>query len=198
MIYFKNLSKKEPYILLKEKYDEAIAINQDMVEAISISSFSKELDIVDSRYVNLKIIDNEDFIFFSNYQSPKAKQFESHDQISALIYWSKINVQIRMKAKIMKTPRNFTEQYFLSRDSEKNALAISSNQSNEIDSYKSVESKYMHTLKSADLNQCPDYWGGYKFTPYFFEFWQGHEKRINKRLCYKLIDQNWAKYFVEP
>ena len=56
----------------------------------------------------------------------------------------------------------------------------------------------MHTLKSADLNQCPDYWGGYKFTPYFFEFWQGHEKRINKRLCYKLIDQNWAKYFVEP
>ena len=65
-----------------------------MVEAISISSFSKELDIVDSRYVNLKIVDNEDFIFFSNYQSPKAKQFESHDQISALIYWSKINVQI--------------------------------------------------------------------------------------------------------
>ena len=56
---------------------------------------------------------------FSNYQSPKAKQFESHDQISALIYWSKINVQIRMKAKIMKTSRNFTEQYFLSRDSEK-------------------------------------------------------------------------------
>ena len=85
MIYFKNLSKKEPYILLKKKYDEAIAIDQDMVEAISISSFSKELDIVDSRYVNLKIVDNEDFIFFSNYQSPKAKQFESHDQISALI-----------------------------------------------------------------------------------------------------------------
>ena len=185
MIYFKNLSKKEPYILLKKKYDEAIVINQDMVEAISISSFSKELDIVDSRYVNLKIVDNEDFIFFSNYQSPKAKQFESHDQISALIYWSKINVQIRMKAKIMKTSRNFTEQYFLSRDSEKNALAISSNQSNEIDSYKSVESKYMHTLKSADLNQCPDYWGGYKFTPYFFEFWQGHEKRINKRILLK-------------
>ena len=65
MIYFKNLSKKEPYILLKKKYDEAIVINQDMVEAISISSFSKELDIVDSRYVNLKIVDN-DLIFGSS------------------------------------------------------------------------------------------------------------------------------------
>ena len=198
MIYFKNLSKKEPYILLKKKYDEAIAINQDMVEAISISSFSKELDIVDSRYVNLKIVDNEDFIFFSNYQSPKAKQFESHNQISALIYWSKTNVQIRMRAKIMKTSINFNEQYFLSRDSEKNALAISSNQSSEIESYNAVESKYTHTLKSADLKKCPDYWGGYIFTPYFFEFWQGHEKRINKRICYKLIDQNWTEYFVEP
>ena len=36
---------------------------------------------------------------FSNYQSPKAKQFESHNQISALIYWSKTNIQIRMRAK---------------------------------------------------------------------------------------------------
>ena len=119
MIRFENLSKKKPYILFKKKYDEAIAMDQDMVEAISISSFSKELDIVDSRYVNLKIVDNEDFIFFSNYQSPKAKQFESHNQISALIYWSKTNIQIRMRAKIMKTSINFNEQYFLSRDSEK-------------------------------------------------------------------------------
>ena len=198
MIRFENLSKKKPYILFKKKYDEAIAMDQDMVEAISISSFSKELDIVDSRYVNLKIVDNEDFIFFSNYQSPKAKQFESHNQISALIYWSKTNIQIRMRAKIMKTSINFNEQYFLSRDSEKNALAISSNQSSEIESYNAVESKYMHTLKSADLKKCPDYWGGYIFTPYFFEFWQGHEKRINKRICYKLIDQNWTEYFVEP
>ena len=198
MIRFENLSKKKPYILFKKKYDEAIAMDQDMVEAISISSFSKELDIVDSRYVNLKIVDNEDFIFFSNYQSPKAKQFESHNQISALIYWSKTNVQIRMRAKIMKTSINFNEQYFLSRDSEKNALAISSNQSSEIESYNAVESKYTDTLKSADLKKCPDYWGGYIFTPYFFEFWQGHEKRINKRICYKLIDQNWTEYFVEP
>ena len=58
-----KIYQKKPYILFK-KYDEAIAMDQDMVEAISISSFSKELDIVDSRYVNLKIVDNEDFIFF--------------------------------------------------------------------------------------------------------------------------------------
>ena len=96
----------------------------------------------------------------------------------------------------MKTSINFNEQYFLSRDM-KNALAISSNQSSEIESYNAVESKYTHTLKSADLKKCPDYWGGYIFTPYFFEFWQGHEKRINKkRICYKLIDQNWTEYFL--
>ena len=100
------------------------------------------------------------------YQSPKAKPFESHNQISALIYWSKTNIQIRMRAKIMKTSINFNEQYFLSRDSEKNALAISSNQSSEIESYNAVESKYMHTLKSYDLKKCL-LLGRIHFYPYF-------------------------------
>ena len=60
---------------------------------------------VDSRYVNLKFITNDEFIFFSNYDSPKASAFNSHNQIAALLYWSSINVQIRMKAKIKKTSR---------------------------------------------------------------------------------------------
>ena len=41
-----------------------------------------------SRYVNLKVIDNDDFIFFSNYTSPKARDFHYHEQIAATIYWA--------------------------------------------------------------------------------------------------------------
>ena len=62
---------------------------------------------VEARYVNLKYIDNNEWIFFSNYLSPKANQFESHDQVSILIYWASINTQIRMKAKIFKTSSEF-------------------------------------------------------------------------------------------
>ena len=198
MTQFNNLNQEIPYQLLKEKYDEALNAGQRGIEAISISSFNKEIGEVNSRFVNLKFINNDEFIFFSNYKSPKAIAFNSHNQIAALIYWSSINIQIRMKAKIKKTSNEFNQKYFFDRSEEKNALAISSNQSKEIDSYNQVKENYNKSLKNDDLRKCPEYWGGYSFTPYYFEFWEGHESRINKREVFQKIDSIWKQSILQP
>ena len=198
MIKFSDLNQEIPYLLLKKKYDEAIDAGQKGIEAISISSFNKEMGEVDSRYVNLKFITNDEFIFFSNYNSPKASSFNSLNQIAALVYWPSINVQIRMKAKIKKTSDEYNQKYFFDRLKEKNALAISSNQSKPIDSYKQVEENYNISLKNDDLKKCPEFWGGYSFTPYYFEFWKGHESRLNKREAYEKIDDNWKHLILQP
>ena len=198
MIQFNNLNQAIPYLLLKEKYDEALTAGQRGIEAISISSYNKEIGEVNSRYVNLKFISNDEFIFFSNYDSPKALSFNSHNQIAALLYWPSINVQIRMKAKIKKTSDEFNQKYFFDRSEEKNALAISSSQSKPIDSYNQVKENYNKSLKNDDLKKCPDFWGGYSFTPYYFEFWEGHESRLNKREVYEKSDDSWKHLFLHP
>ena len=198
MIQFNNLNQEIPYQLFKEKYDEAVDAGQKGIEAISISSYNKEKDEVDSRYVNLKFISNDEFIFFSNYNSPKASSFNSHSQIAALVYWPSINVQIRMKAEIKKTSNDYNQKYFFDRSEEKNALAISSNQSKSIDSYNQVKENYNKSLKNDDLKKCPEYWGGFSFTPYHFEFWEGHESRINKREIFEKIDCVWEQSFLQP
>ena len=198
MIEFININKEMPYLLLKKKYDEAVDSDQKAIEAISISSFNKELNEVDSRYVNLKFITNDKFIFFSNYDSPKASSFISHDQIAVLVYWPSINVQIRMRAKIKKTSNEYNQKYFFDRSEEKNALAISSSQSKPIDSYNQVKENYNKSLKKDDLKKCPEFWGGYSFTPYYFEFWEGHESRINKREVFDKIDGVWKHSFLQP
>ena len=113
MIKFNDLNQEIPYLFLKEKYDDAINAGQKSIEAISISSYNKEANQVDSRYVNLKFITNDEFIFFSNYNSPKASAFNSQNQIAALVYWPSINVQIRMRAKIKKTSNDYNQKYFL-------------------------------------------------------------------------------------
>ena len=96
MISFKNSNNEVPFKVFKEKYDQASSLNQRSIEAISISSFSKDSKEVNSRFVNLKFVDNKEFIFFTNYDSPKSKEFKSHGQISALIYWNSINVQLKL------------------------------------------------------------------------------------------------------
>ena len=198
MIKFINICQEKPYLLLKEKYDEAINANQKGIEAISISSYNKEIGEVDSRYVNLKFITNDEFIFFSNYDSPKASAFDSHNQIAALVYWPSINAQIRMKAQIKKTSNEYNQNYFFDRSEEKNALAISSNQSKPIDSYNQVKENYNKSLKNDDLKKCPEFWGGYSFTPYYFEFWEGHESRLNKREAYEKSDDSWNHLILQP
>jgi len=198
MIQFNNLNPEIPYQFLQEKYDEALDAGQRGIEAISISSYNKDISEVDSRYVNLKFISNDEFIFFSNYDSPKASSFTSHSQIAALIYWPSINVQIRMKAKIKKTSNEFNQNYFFDRLEEKNALAISSNQSKLIESYGQVKENYNKSLEIDDLKKCPKHWGGYSFIPYYFEFWEGHESRINKREIFVKTNGIWKHAFLQP
>lgn len=198
MIEFNNLNDESPYLLLKQKYDEALKAGQKNIEAISISSYNKEINEVDSRFVNLKYVNKDQFIFFTNYESPKSVAFKSHNQISAILYWPSINVQIRMKSYVVKTDVRFNKKFFQKRSAKKNALAIASMQSQKISSYEEVIKKYMFTQKTKDLNKCPDYWGGFSFKPYYFEFWEGHEDRINKRKVFEQTDSGWNEFFLEP
>jgi pyridoxamine 5'-phosphate oxidase len=198
MIDFRNLNQELPYMLFKTKYELALNAGQRNIEAISISSFNTHIQEVESRFVNLKFVINDKFIFFSNYKSPKAVSFNSHNQIAALFYWPSINTQIRMKAKIKKTSNDYNQNYFFGRPEEKNALAVSSNQSKPINSYSDVKESYIKSLKNDDLKKCPDYWGGYSFLPYEIEFWEGNEFRLNKRNLYKKDKNTWKHFILEP
>ena len=198
MINFINENSQKPYIIFREKYHEALKKKQPSIEAISISSFSSINSEVDSRFVNLKYLDDEKFIFFTNYDSPKSLQFKSHNQIAVNIYWQNINLQIRIKAHIKKTSKKYNNRYFSKRSIEKNALAISSSQSQVINSYEEVRTNYKNILENNNLVDCPKYWGGYSFTPYSFEFWEGHKSRLNKRALYEFKESAWKYSILQP
>ncbi len=198
MITFIDLNNQPPYLEFKKRYSEALSAKQENIEAINIASYSKKDNEVNSRFVNLKIIQNDEFIFFTNYESPKSQEFLQHKQISASIYWSSIDFQIRIKANIKKTSKKYNQIYFENRHNDKNALAISSSQSKKIDSYGEILSQYEEILANSDLKKCPSYWGGFSFKPYYFEFWKGHQSRINKREVYELSSNKWNFYLLQP
>jgi len=197
MIQFNNISQETPYLVFKDKYEDSLKAKQKNIEAISISSYSSSRNEVNARFVNLKFVNNKDFIFFSNYKSPKSQEFNQHNQIIGLLYWSNTNTQIRMKAIIKQTSLEFNKNYFAQRDRKKNALAIASDQSSPITSYEALQKNYELSLKNSNLTECPEYWGGYSFTPYYFEFWEGHESRINKREAYELQNGNWIHSILQ-
>ena len=54
-----------------------------------------------------------------------------------------------MKANIKETNKERSDEHFKSRQKEKNALAIASNQSQPISSFETVKSKFTETLENA-------------------------------------------------
>ena len=107
--------------------------------------------------------------------------------------------QGQMNAKVFKSDSLISDNHFNKRDLSKNALAISSYQSKEIKSYDDVQKKYDTVLQDKCINlKRPEYWGGYSFTPYYFEFWEGDDSRINKRKVYEIEGREWVKYYLQP
>ena len=64
MIEFININEAIPYKIFKDLYEKAVQENQTNVEAISISSYNTEKKEVDSRFVNIKHLKDNEFIFF--------------------------------------------------------------------------------------------------------------------------------------
>ena len=65
-------------------------------------------------------------------------------KVHALVLYY-VFLKIRMKAKIKNLPKDYSDNYFKARSKEKNALAICSNQSQEILSYEHLMSvSYTH------------------------------------------------------
>ena len=180
---------------------EAKQSKQRNTDAICISTYNQIDKEVSSRYVNLKYIKGNKWYFFSNYSSKKALDIERNNQISALVFWPETSTQIRIKANIFKATIEESDEHFQKRSIEKNALAISSKQSDYIDSFDEVKTNFfrtLETLKEKNSFERPSYWGGYYFIPYYFEFWNGHHNRLNKRKAYQSFENDWKLYYLQP
>ena len=78
-------------------------------------------------------------------------------------------------------------------------MAISSNQSQPIDSFDEVKKNFQKTLDTISPETArPDFWGGFSFIPYYFEFWQGHKNRLNKRHVYESQNNEWIEQLLQP
>ena len=85
MIELDRSEKSAPYIKFYSLYDKCINQNQNHPEAIAISTYDQLNQQTDIRYVNLKYIMGDKWIFFTNYNSTKAQQIEAQKDISCYL-----------------------------------------------------------------------------------------------------------------
>ncbi|HCM77494.1 MAG TPA: pyridoxamine 5'-phosphate oxidase [Cytophagales bacterium] len=154
-----------------------------------------------SRIVLLKGIENQQFVFYTNYQSQKGRELEANPSCALNFFWPELERQVRIEGVVSRVSPEASDAYFQSRPRESQIGAWSSPQSTFIkdrtileERVKQMEEKY----KDLKVLPRPKQWGGYGVTPMEIEFWQGRPSRLHDRIVYILTDNKWKIQRLAP
>ena len=146
------------------------------------------------RIVLLKKIDQNGFVFFTNYESRKASELSTNSKISLLFPWNIIDRQVKVCGDVEKITVEQTSEYFFSRPKGSQLAAMASKQSSVLTSRKELVERFESLQKEyEDKNiPLPDFWGGYRVIPSEIEFWQGGANRLHDRFRYLRNEGGWV------
>lgn len=153
-----------------------------------------------TRIVLLKEFSRSGLIFFTNYDSDKAKHIKLNNLVSVNFLWHSLQRQINIEGKAEKIDRKSSESYFHSRPRGSQLGAHVSNQSSIISSRKVIEDKLQELEKHYHKKPIPlpKNWGGIRIIPNRFEFWQGRDSRLHDRMKYTLENSKWIIQRLAP
>ena len=187
-----------PFLQFEAWFNEAVAFPIAEPNAMALSTCDNQ-NQPNARMVLLKQFDETGMVFFSNYESQKAQELSTNPKASLLFWWSPLNRQVRLQGVIHKTDPKNSADYFHSRPLESQIAAIISPQSKKITDKSVLMQKHQTLLsqhqQAGTLPDCPDYWGGFKFVPHRFEFWQGNAHRLSDRFAYD-YDSNTLNWVI--
>ena len=138
------------------------------------------------RTVLLKYFDRHGLVFFTNYESRKAKHLERNPVASLLFLWLPLERQVEIQGQVERVSTAESLSYFALRPRGSQLGAWCSQQSQVITSRTLLELKFNEIQRKFANREIPlpSFWGGYRVVPHRVEFWQGRSNRLHDRFLY--------------
>jgi len=188
-----------PYDLFRSWFQDALEADAIVEPNAMVLSTSLD-DRPDSRIVLLKDVREEEFVFYTNYQSHKGKQLGQNSQCTLLFPWIVLERQVIVRGFAQKVSKSESEEYFFSRPEASQIGAWASSQSAKIESREDLEnqlSQFEEKFKK-DAMVKPPHWGGFAVVPSEIEFWQGRPNRLHDRILYSQNLGKWTTDRLQP
>ncbi|MEI7661561.1 MAG: pyridoxamine 5'-phosphate oxidase [Bacteroidota bacterium] len=194
-----NTIQSDPYSQFTRWFGEAVSAGTEEPNAMVLST-ADSAGNVSARVVLLKGIDENGFVFFSNYQSRKGMQMASNPRAALTFHWNTLERQIRVEGRVARVSRRESVAYFNSRPLDSRINACISPQSAVIPDRDVLEGMREGFLLDLGDSQpvCPDNWGGYRLKPTMVEFWQGRVGRLHDRLRFRQTGKKWITERLAP
>lgn len=190
---------ESPFDQFEKWFSEALKSKVDEPNAMSLATISPDGN-PRTRIVLVKDFSKDGLIFYTNYESAKAKGMEVNKAVSVNFVWHPLQRQINIQGFTEKVDRKVSELYFHSRPRGSQLGALVSPQSKVIASRKVLVDR-LAELDAQYKNEpipLPENWGGIRIVPTRFEFWQGRDNRLHDRFEYILKNDQWSTQRLAP
>ena len=167
-------------------FQAAADVGVRMPEAAAVATAAND-GAPSVRMVLVKQADEDGFVFYTNYESRKARELAVNPSAALLFYWDPLGRQVRIEGGVQRTTAQESVAYVRSRPRASQLSALSSPQSRPIASRATLESRVAElSERYADSElPLPEAWGGFRLMPQTFEFWQNRNDRLHDRLLYR-------------
>jgi len=191
-----------PSALFREWLQQVRSSGAIEANAMAVSTMGED-GTPSSRTVLLKGVDEAGLIFYTNYDSQKGREIAHNPAVALLFYWPSHERQVRITGTASRISGEESDLYFQSRPIGNRIGAVISPQSTVIPDRAWLEQRKADVEMAAhtegeQVNARPSNWGGYRFSPSFYEFWQGRPDRIHDRLRYRLENDRWIVERLAP
>ncbi len=176
----------DPFVQFEHWYQTAVAAGLPEPNALTLATVDAAGQPW-TRTVLLKLYDANGFVFFTNYHSRKAQQLDANPQVALLFPWVALARQVQIVGSATRISTAESLRYFATRPRGSQLGAWASPQSQVITSRSLLEAKIAEMTRKFAQGEVPlpDFWGGYRVVPRYFEFWQGRHNRLHDRFCYQ-------------
>ena len=190
---------RDPIRQFQMWFNDAIEARLPMPEAMTLATATPD-GRPSARMVLLKQVDQDGFVFFTNYHSAKAGQLDANPYAALVFYWSQFDRQVRVEGSVIRTSAQESRDYFKTRPRESQIGAWASAQSEAISSRDALEqrARELEALYCDRDIDCPEHWGGYRLRPERIEFWKSRVGRLHDRILYQREAIGWSISRLAP
>ena len=191
---------RNPINLFQRWFDGAIASGSRLPDAMTLATATRD-GKPSARMVLLKQVDDQGFVFYTNYRSDKARDLEENPHAALVFYWTQLDRQVRVEGSVTRVAAAESDKYFQTRPRESQIGAAASPQSEGVESREVLEKNFREVdelFRDRPVDR-PAHWGGYRLKPERIEFWQNRTGRLHDRILYELqANGSWTITRLAP
>ena len=191
---------EEPFTIFRRWVEEARETEVNDPDAIALATVDKE-GLPNVRMVLLRIIEDDAFVFFTNYGSKKAQEAFLTNKVAFNIHWKTLRRQIRVRGHVEREDGVIADKYFSEREVGSQTAAWASKQSETLKDRQELIERWQSYKNKFEKNVGrPDFWGGIRIKPIQIEFWADGQYRLHDRFLWErgLGEKSWSVRRLYP